>query len=89
LLVLDEDWVDQLYVAPDWTGKGVGSRLLSVAKQRCPAGLQLWTFQANAGARRFYERNGFTATNTTEGDNEEGAPDVRYQWDGPTPESAS
>jgi GNAT superfamily N-acetyltransferase len=80
LLVLDEDWVDQLYVAPDWTSKGVGSRLLDIAKQRRPRGLQLWTFQANAGARRFYERHGFVATATTEGDNEEEAPDVRYRW---------
>jgi GNAT superfamily N-acetyltransferase len=81
LLALDEDWVDQLYVAPGWTGKGVGSRLLGMAKQRRPTGLRLWTFQANAGARRFYERNGFVATATTDGDNEEGAPDVRYQWE--------
>jgi GNAT superfamily N-acetyltransferase len=87
LLVLDEDWVDQLYVAPDWTGNGVGSRLLGRAKQRRPTGLRLWTFQANAGARRFYERNGFVATATTDGDNEEAAPDVRYQWDAGASES--
>jgi GNAT superfamily N-acetyltransferase len=89
LLVLDEDWVDQLYVAPDWTRKGVGSRLLDTAKQRRPTGLDLWTFQANAGARRFYERNGFVATATTDGDNEEGAPDVRYRWDDGASESVT
>ncbi len=83
LLVLDEDWVDQLYVDPTWTGKGVGSCLLAVAKERRSAGLRLWTFQANARARRFYERHGFVATNATDGDNEEGAPDVRYDWLGP------
>jgi GNAT superfamily N-acetyltransferase len=87
LLALDEDWIDQLYVAPGWTGKGVGSRLLGMAKQRRPAGLRLWTFRTNAGARRFYERNGFVATATTDGDNEEGAPDVRYQWDAGASES--
>ena len=59
----------------------MGSRLLDVAKQHRPTGLKLWTFQANAGARRFYERNGFVGIATTEGDNEEGAPDVLYQWD--------
>jgi hypothetical protein len=32
-------------------------------------------------ARRFYERHGFVAEATTDGDNEEGAPDVRYRWD--------
>jgi phosphinothricin acetyltransferase len=42
--------------------------------------IQLWTFQSNSGARRFYERHGFVAVQTTEGDNEEKAPDVRYVW---------
>ena len=37
-------------------------------------------FQKNEGARRFYERHGFTAVEWTDGDNEEGAPDVRYRW---------
>lgn len=32
------------------------------------------------GARRFYERHGFVVVDATEGDNEEGAPDVCYQW---------
>ena len=41
---------------------------------------QLWTFQSNHGARRFYERHGFVAVQHTDGDNEEGAPDVRYEW---------
>lgn len=41
---------------------------------------ELWTFQTNAGPRRFYERHGFVAVQFTDGDNEEGAPDVRYEW---------
>jgi GNAT superfamily N-acetyltransferase len=82
LLVLEGDWVDQLYVHPDWTGRGLGTRLLEVAKAERPAGLELWAFQSNIGARRFYERHGFTAVAMTDGDNEEGAPDVRYRWSG-------
>lgn len=82
LLVLAGDWIDQLYLAPGWTGHGVGSRLLRIAKQVRPSGLQLWTFQANTGARRFYERHGFVAREETDGANEEGAPDVRYEWHG-------
>jgi hypothetical protein len=54
--------------------------LVAVAKRERPLGLRLWTFQANAGARRFYERHGFGATEFTAGDNEEGAPDIRYEW---------
>jgi putative acetyltransferase len=42
--------------------------------------LRLWTFQRNAGARRFYERNGFAAVELTDGlGNEEREPDVRYE----------
>ena len=82
LLALAGDWIDHLYVDPTHTGHGIGSELLATAKQQRPGGLNLWTFAANAGARRFYERHGFVATATTDGDNEEGAPDVRYEWPG-------
>lgn len=80
LLVLDDDAVDQLYVEPGCTSQGIGSRLIAVAKQRRPSRLELWTFQSNVRARRFYERHGFVATDSTDGNNEEGAPDVRYEW---------
>ncbi|HWJ62969.1 MAG TPA: GNAT family N-acetyltransferase [Acidimicrobiales bacterium] len=80
LLVLHGDELDQLYVDPDHVGVGIGSRLLALAQEERPAGLALWTFAANAGARRFYERHGFVAVGGTGGDNEEGAPDVRYEW---------
>lgn len=83
LLVLESDCVDQLYVEPSETGRGIGSALLDVAKRERPAGLKLWTFQANEGARRFYERHGFVAVERTDGSgNEEGAPDVLYAWSG-------
>ena len=46
-----------------------------------PDGLELWTFQVNVGARRFYERHGFRAVELTDGSaNEEHEPDVRYVW---------
>lgn len=80
LLVLEPGWIDQLYVDPRHTGRGLGSRLLDVAKAVYSDGLDLWTFTANTRARRFYERHGFVAIGSTEGHNEEGAPDVRYHW---------
>jgi GNAT superfamily N-acetyltransferase len=80
VLVLEREWIDQLYVDPGHVGRGIGSRLMAVAKLQRPSGLKLWTFQANVRAQRFYERHGFVATGSTEGDNEEGAPDVRYEW---------
>jgi GNAT superfamily N-acetyltransferase len=84
MLVLDGNWIDQLYVDPIWTGMGLGSRLVELARSRRPAGLQLWTFVSNIGARRFYERHGFLAAETTDGSgNEEKEPDIRFVWGNP------
>jgi GNAT superfamily N-acetyltransferase len=81
ILVLDGDFVDHLYVEPDLTGRGIGSALLAVAKRERPDGLQLWAFQTNTGARRFYERHGFVEVRRTDGrENEERAPDVLYRY---------
>ncbi len=80
-VAVEDGWVEQLYVDPPWIGGGVGDALLTVAKRSNPAGLQLWTFQVNARARRFYEARGFVAVELTDGaGNEERAPDVRYVW---------
>jgi ribosomal protein S18 acetylase RimI-like enzyme len=81
ILVLDGDDVDQLYLAPGCTGQGLGTRLLDLAKGQRPDGLQLWTFQTNVGAQRFYRRHGFIEMERTDGSgNEERAPDIRYRW---------
>jgi GNAT superfamily N-acetyltransferase len=81
VLVLGAASVDQLYVDPSWWNRGAGSRLVALAKARRPEGLELCTFQVNAGARRFYERHGFVAVELTDGaTNEEREPDVRYRW---------
>ncbi|MEW1720962.1 GNAT family N-acetyltransferase [Streptomyces sp. NPDC093109] len=81
LLALDGDELDQLYLDPAWRGRGVGDRFIELAKQRRPTGLELWTFQVNGPAQRFYERHGFTAAERTDGlRNEEYEPDVRYTW---------
>jgi putative acetyltransferase len=75
-----EGWVDQLYVLPHRQGQGVGGSLLGVAMAAF-ADLQLWTFQRNAGARRFYEKQGFVAVQETDGSrNMEREPDVLYRW---------
>lgn len=79
-LAMKPGWIDHLYLAPDATGNGLGSRFVELAKSEQPAGLDLWTFQSNAGARSFYMRHGFIEVARTDGDNEEGEPDVRCAW---------
>ncbi|MFI2199400.1 GNAT family N-acetyltransferase [Streptomyces sp. NPDC020192] len=81
LMVLDGASLSQLYLDPDWRGRGLGDRFVALAKERGPGGLTLWTFQVNKPAHRFYERHGFTAVEFTDGSgNEEREPDVRYVW---------
>ncbi|MFD0314301.1 GNAT family N-acetyltransferase [Streptomyces flavalbus] len=81
LMVLDGQLLSQLYLDPDWRGRGLGDRFVALAKERSPRGLTLWTFQVNAPAHRFYERHGFVAVERTDGSgNEEREPDVRYEW---------
>lgn len=76
----DGGWLHHLYVAPPAHNAGAGSLLLAKAKAELPQGFSLWTFQANLGARRFYERHGLTETRRTDGGNEENLPDILYEW---------
>jgi GNAT superfamily N-acetyltransferase len=81
VLALHDDEVDQFYVAPGDQRRGVGDAMLAHAKCLRPAGLQLWAFQRNAPARRFYEARGFIAKKFTDGaTNMEREDDVLYQW---------
>jgi ribosomal protein S18 acetylase RimI-like enzyme len=89
-VVNDAGELEQLYVDPSFQNRSLGRRLLGLAKSRCPAGLELWTFQVNAAAHRFYERHGFLAVERTDGQgNEEREPDVRYAWRPGSPSAAS
>jgi putative acetyltransferase len=53
-------YLDQLCVAPAERGSGLASALLDQAKSRSPGLVQLDVNEANARARRFYEREGFS-----------------------------
>jgi GNAT superfamily N-acetyltransferase len=78
--IFGDGWLEHLYVDPSRQNAGIGAMLLSAVKSRSAA-LQLWTFQANTGARRFYERHGFVLLEETDGaGTEERLPDLRYQW---------
>jgi pimeloyl-ACP methyl ester carboxylesterase/GNAT superfamily N-acetyltransferase len=80
-MALSTSMVEQLYVVPEWIGRGVGDRLITLAKGRRPDGLDLYCFQVNALARRFYERRDFVPIAFGDGsNNEERQPDIRYAW---------
>ncbi len=81
MLSLTPGWIEHLYIAPERVGEGIGRRFVDLAKARAAGRLELWTFQVNDRARRFYERNGFEPVELTAGEgNEERQPDVRYAW---------
>ena len=73
--------ISQLYIHPGYQRRGIGSSLITLAKQLSPAGLRLFTFEVNRGARAFYERHGFVET-ARGFPNEEDLPDIRYEWIG-------
>lgn len=75
-----ENFVTALYLAPEARGKGLGKELLDTAKSAFPDGLSLWAFVANRRARDFYQREGFREVRRTDGDNEEGLPDILFRW---------
>ncbi len=87
LVLRRPDWLEHLYIDAAATGAGLGSRLVDLAKSELGGRVQLWTFASNLGAQRFYERHGFVAVQRTDGDNEEGRPDIRYLY--PAPECRS
>ena len=73
-----------LYTRPDRIGRGAGTQLIEAAKASGVGALELWCFEANARARRFYEARGFRAVRFTDGaNNEERTADVRYRWERP------
>lgn len=82
MMALHEEWIEQLYVAPEHQGAGHGTRLLRLA-QSSRDELSLWTFEANLAARRFYEGRGFRQSGPPSSDNEEQAPAILYRWRSP------
>jgi len=88
IIAFREGWIDQLYVLPRAQRRGIGTALLDIARSKL-ARLELWTFQRNAQARRFYEARGFVLVEETDGSrNEEREPDARYLWSSLSPFSS-
>ncbi|WP_439272654.1 GNAT family N-acetyltransferase [Pseudochrobactrum sp. HB0163] len=86
IIAFKQGWIEQLYILPGFQGHGIGSALLKQALNRF-SHLQLWTFQRNMQARKFYEKHNFIAVETSDGSrNEEKEPDMRYEYKIPAPD---
>jgi len=79
---VSNNFINHLYISPNYQGHGVGKKLLDFAKGKNPDGLSLWVFEENDGAIKFYEREGFKLMEKREinPDNEEHLPDRKYFW---------
>jgi GNAT superfamily N-acetyltransferase len=79
--ILNGDELDGFYVAPEHQRAGVGAALFRYVQEERPERFGFWVFRDNARARRFYESHGASPLYETDGsNNEERAPDVRYEW---------
>jgi ribosomal protein S18 acetylase RimI-like enzyme len=58
-LHLPDSYLDQLFVAPDYQGRGLGRRLLGFTRQQLPDEIWLRCVRENESAWRWYEREGF------------------------------
>lgn len=74
------DFIDLLYVDPNYWNQGVGKALLAHARSASPHHLWLFTLQVNHKARSFYQKNGFAAKKFGISPPPELEPDVEYHW---------
>ena len=79
-LAMRDDFIDYLYVDPEYQHRGIGRALLEHARQLSPEHLWLYTLQINTNARTFYEKNGFVAEKFGVSPPPENEPDVEYHW---------
>jgi putative acetyltransferase len=72
-------YLDQLVVATECQGGGVGAILLAEARRLAPVGLELHVNKDNARAIRFYEKHDFKTTGE-DINPRSGAPIYRMSW---------
>jgi ribosomal protein S18 acetylase RimI-like enzyme len=58
-LHLPHRYLDQLFVAPEYQGKGLGRQLLAFTREKLPDEIWLRCVRENDRAWRWYEREGF------------------------------
>lgn len=80
LMAMKDDFIDQLYVHPDFWRRGIGTLLLNFAREKSPKHIWLYTLQVNKNACVFYDANGFIAEKFGVSPPPENEPDVEYHW---------
>jgi ribosomal protein S18 acetylase RimI-like enzyme len=78
-IAFSKEKIAQLYVHIDYQGRGIGKALLDLVKCESSGRIRLFTFAQNAGARRFYELNGFREIGQGF-EPEWQLADVEYEW---------
>lgn len=79
-MAIRDDFIDDLYVHPDFWRRGIGTALIEHARGLSPEHVWLYTLQINANARSFYEKHGFIAEKFGISPPPESEPDVEYHW---------
>ncbi len=79
-MAMENEFIDQLYVHPDYWRQGIGEALIAHARKISPLHLWLYTLQVNLNARAFYEKHGFVAEKFGTSPPPESEPDVEYHW---------
>lgn len=77
IAISTDQYVTACYASPP--AQGTGTALMRAA-QRERKTMFLWTHVPNVAAQAFYAKMGFTEVRRTDGDNEEGVPDILFQW---------
>lgn len=77
-MILDGNFLDELYLRRDLQGQGIGSALIALAKGRSPE-LKLFTMKQNERAIAFYQQHGFQVVREGIAADEQ-VPDVEMHW---------
>ncbi len=80
---LDDSMLAEFYVAPYHQRQGIGTQLLTMAREAAGSPMSLYVSAGNQNARRFYVPHGFTVTAESDGsrneEGEDGEPEMRYE----------
>lgn len=85
-VLVEDDWLDLVFVHPGRPARGVGAALLDLVKGLRPGGFGLRVHQDNERARRFYRRHGLVELERTDGSGyADATPDLQMAWPGEDP----